>query len=518
MTHFIPLLTFLLFSLPLFTFSQSQRSCSTMDLLEIQLQENPALESRMQEIQEFTQRYIQTHNPDGQRAAIDIPVVVHVVYRTSSENVSLAQIQSQLAVLNADFGTKGLSWPEAANVDIGFCLATVDPSGAPTDGIIRVNTRKRSFSYTNDGVKFAGSGGSDAWPASDYLNMWVCNLGSGLLGYAQFPGGNAATDGVVIDYAYFGTIGTATAPFDLGRTATHEVGHWLGLRHIWGDGGCSVDDNIADTRLSDGPNYGCPTGHVSCGSLDMIENYMDYTDDACMDMFTEGQKAAMLSYFSPGGERESLLSSNGCGTGTAPTCSDGLQNGNETGVDCGGPDCAPCATGGCDAPVVSASAGKKKITLSWGAANGALSYTAYLGPVGGPYTSKTVTSTSVNYGGLSSNTTYEYYVESNCSSGTAASNPATTSTTRVLPGTAPITVYPVPANNFLVIEFGDIANDQVDIILMDVVGKKVFSDRNVEVAEGYIEINLSTLESGVYFVKVRDGSDAEHIRKIVINR
>lgn len=279
---------------------------------------------------------------------VTIPVVVHVVYRTAEENISDAQIQSQMQVLNDDFrrlnSDANNTWSQAADAEIEFCLATVDPNGNPTNGITRTSTTVNGFG-TNDAVKFTSQGGIDAWPRDSYLNFWVCNIGGGILGYAQFPGGAAATDGVVNDYRYTGTNGTATAPFNLGRTATHEVGHWLNLRHIWGDGGCGVDDFVADTPESDAPNYGCAAGHTSCGSADMIENYMDYSNDACMNLFTQGQKTRMQALFAPGGFRASLLSSNGCGSGSQPTCTDGVQNGNETGVDCGG-DCAPCAT--CD--------------------------------------------------------------------------------------------------------------------------------------------------------------------------
>ena len=170
----------------------------------------------------------------------------------------------------------------------------------------------------------------------------------GFLGYAQFPGGPANTNGVVSDYRYFGTTGTATAPFALGRTATHEVGHYLNLYHIWCDGGCGVDDLVGDTPTSDAPNYGCPNGHTSCGTTDMIENYMDYSDDSCMNLYTEGQKNRMHALFGAGGSRVALLSSTACGSAPEPTCTDGIQNGQETGVDCGGPDCDPCQTNGCN--------------------------------------------------------------------------------------------------------------------------------------------------------------------------
>ncbi|MGB1619414.1 MAG: M43 family zinc metalloprotease, partial [Flavobacteriales bacterium] len=251
----------------------------------------------------------------GQSVVVTIPVVFHVLYANSTQNISDAQIQSQLDILNADFRRQNTDqdniWSQAADTEIEFCLASFDPSGAPTNGILRVPTTVSSFG-SNDAMKFTSQGGSDAWPYTDYLNFWVCNIGGGILGYAQFPGGNAATDGVVNGYQYTGTIGTATAPFDLGRTGTHEVGHWLNLRHIWGDGPCGSDDFVADTPESDGANYGCALGHVSCSTEDMVQNYMDYSDDACMNVFSQGQADRMQALFGPGGARVSLLASNGC--------------------------------------------------------------------------------------------------------------------------------------------------------------------------------------------------------------
>jgi len=297
------------------------RNCHAMDVLQQQQQADPAIQQRMQNIEQHTQNYIRSGQANSSsRSVITIPVVVHVIYNTSAQNISDAQILSQIQVLNDDFRRTNAdannTWSQAADSEIEFCLATVDPNGNATTGITRTSTSVSSFS-TNDAMKYSSQGGKDAWPRDQYLNMWVCNIGGGILGYAQFPGsGSAATDGVVMGYKYFGTVGQATAPFDGGRTATHEVGHWLNLRHIWGDGGCGVDDFVDDTPKSDAANYGCSTGHSSCGSTDMVQNYMDYSDDACMNLFTAGQKARMRALFAPGGFRESLLSSNGCGGST----------------------------------------------------------------------------------------------------------------------------------------------------------------------------------------------------------
>jgi hypothetical protein len=301
-----------------------------MDHLNHEIQQDPNRAKVLQDIESHTNNWIKLNKDKSHRAVVTIPVVFHVVYRTTSENISDAQLQSQLDVLTDDFRRLNSdadgTWSQAADTEIEFCLATVDPSGSTTNGVTRTSTTVNGFG-TNDAVKFNSSGGKDAWPAGDYLNFWVCNIGGGILGYAQFPGGSASTDGVVCDYRYTGTIGTATAPFDLGRTATHEVGHWLNLRHIWGDGNCNVDDFVSDTPTSDAPNYGCTPSHVSCSSTDMVQNYMDYSDDGCMNLYTLGQKNRMQALFGSGGSRASLLSSNGCGNGNPPPgCDNNVVN------------------------------------------------------------------------------------------------------------------------------------------------------------------------------------------------
>lgn len=256
------------------------------------------------EVQQFLRRY----RGEGLRSGVvRIPVVVHVVYNTSAQNVSDAQINSQIAVLNEDYrrlNADAGSVPStfagvAADSRIEFQLAVRDPDCNPTTGITRTSTSETSFSYFGDAVKSASTGGHDPWPRDKYLNLWVCNLAGGLLGYASFPGDPATTDGVVIDFEAFGTTGTAASPFDLGRTATHEVGHWLNLLHIWGDDGnaCTGSDNVADTPNQADENYGCPSfPQVSCGNGpngDMFMNYLDYVDDVCMFMFTADQAARM---------------------------------------------------------------------------------------------------------------------------------------------------------------------------------------------------------------------------------
>ncbi|MFZ1790670.1 MAG: zinc metalloprotease [Saprospiraceae bacterium] len=318
-----------------------------MEVLSKNLQENPRLSKIKEKIDQQTQRSIRVSNSKRSfQGVITIPVVVHVVYKDSIQNISNAQILSQIDVLNEDFRRLNDDadnlWPQADDIEIEFCLATLGPNGESTLGFTKTLTNRVSFS-TTDRVKSNSTGGKTGWPSDQYLNIWVCNLSGTTLGYAQFPGGGLpATDGVVIDYQYFGTTGTVQSPFDLGRTTTHEVGHWLNLRHIWGDGDCDFDDFITDTPLADEENYFCDVGHVSCGNVNMVQNYMDYSDDVCMNLFTNGQKKWMRALFEVGGYRQNLLYSNGCGIPESITCNDGIQNGNELGIDCGGNACQPC--------------------------------------------------------------------------------------------------------------------------------------------------------------------------------
>jgi Pregnancy-associated plasma protein-A len=298
--------------------SPSRDWCATMHVHRRLLSESDSYRAARVDIEDIAQAFRSGRRRTERSDVVHVPCVFHVVWRTAAQNISDEQIDSQITVLNQDF--RGAN-PDVAQVPevwqdligdarVEFHRATEDPQGNPTNGITRTQTSKRSFS-ANDAVKFAARGGVDAWPTDSYLNIWVCQLGGGLLGYAQFPGGPAATDGVVITYTGFGTTGTAAAPFNLGRTATHEIGHWFNLYHIWGDDGtgCSGSDEVDDTPNQAVDNQGCPGfPHITCENGpngDMFMNYMDYTDDACMFMFTQGQVDRMEACLA--GPREALF-------------------------------------------------------------------------------------------------------------------------------------------------------------------------------------------------------------------
>jgi len=292
------------------------------------LNEHPSFYSEEIEIEAFTEKWIKKNNNSAQKNIITIPVVVHLVLAADAEYISDNQIHAQIENLNKDFrkGNSDISKiPEefkhlAADIEIEFCLATVVPENESVDiGITRTQAdipdiafRKEEETPQRRIVKHDDLGGKSAWPTDQYLNIWVAETeDNNLLGDATYPGRSLiGEDGVVIDVEAFGTNGTGAS--NLGRTLTHEVGHYLNLKHIWGDKDeCTEDDCVVDTPTQDSVYYGCPDYPVStCGSTDMTMNYMGYVDDACMYMFTIGQKWRMLAALN--GPRSSLLSSNGC--------------------------------------------------------------------------------------------------------------------------------------------------------------------------------------------------------------
>lgn len=291
------------------TIEQVGRSCKTYEVFMEQLKTDPSLQRRMDDIERFTQRYME--DPAAYRlladGTLELPVVINVLYNKPEENISDKQIKSQIDVLNEDFAatnkdlfsTSTYNSVKSGNIQISFVI----------EKVVRKYTTVPVFS-TNNAMKFGNRGGIDATDPDKTLNVWVCNMGGGILGYAQFPGGNKATDGVVLTTRAFGRGNNYDLyeDYDKGRTATHEVGHYFNLSHIWGDRKCG-DDHVGDTPLHATYNFGCPPANKisTCdGSIEMTMNYMDYTDDACMYMFTQGQALRMQATYAVGGPRETL--------------------------------------------------------------------------------------------------------------------------------------------------------------------------------------------------------------------
>ncbi len=313
--------------------------CATMQHLEKSLVQDPTLKQRMVDSEKATRQWILTHvqSKKANTEVIVIPTVVHVIWNSSVENVSDEQILSQIEVLNNDFRLMNADSldeqhpfrPFVIDAKIEFCLAQQDPDGSPTTGITRTQTNVVAWGEDNwDNIKSTVNGGKNNWDPTKYLNIYVVNLDGKILGFAAFPDELASKpdlDGTVIRYEAFGTNGTAgTGEFSLnnkGRTGTHEIGHWLNLKHIWGDSTCG-DDLINDTEKAEEANYGNPTfphrANNTCGSGtngEMFMNYMDYVDDSCMFMFTSGQADRMRA--SLNGPRSGLLTSIGCKLPTA---------------------------------------------------------------------------------------------------------------------------------------------------------------------------------------------------------
>jgi len=317
--------------------------CMTAESEKLKRELNPNLPSK-QDFENWIAKKIKElpYNPNyGIKATRNIPVVVHILYGNATQNVSTAQVISQITALNKDYSATNSdigSVPSAftsviGNMDIQFCLATVDPTGNPTNGIDRISIPVTSISATDIETNY---GLNNMWDPTKYFNIFVGNITGGLLGKAVFPtgsglaglgtGGAPAYDGIMIAYTAFGTTGTAQAPYNKGRSATHESGHWLGLRHIGGDGTCATD-YVADTPTQKGgyaggqfgQNYGCPPYPYTAASectgttAEMTMNYMDYTDDPCMYMFSAGQKLRMDAVLLNSPHRKELLTSTVCG-------------------------------------------------------------------------------------------------------------------------------------------------------------------------------------------------------------
>ncbi len=304
--------------------------CASDAYLQQRLLANANVAGQRAAIENFTRRWIaERQNKLQRREVITIPVVFHIVWRTPEENISDAQIQSQLDVLNTDFRAMNLEIAEVpaifrsaiADAEIEFCLAQTDPDGNATTGITRTQTNVEQigtkFTDGKRAICYTDLGGQDAWNTEHYLNIWIGKSAPTFIGEASYPGMDVpAEDGIRMDFAHIGTLGTVSPPYDLGRTLTHEVGHYLNVQHPWGTGldnpDCSKDDEVGDTpRQSTTFRNECPLHpQVFCGTASMFMNFMNYTDDACMAMFTKGQKARMLATLN--GPRAGLLASTAC--------------------------------------------------------------------------------------------------------------------------------------------------------------------------------------------------------------
>ncbi len=382
-----------------------QRKCGTMEYLALQKAADPTLELRIQNYEQALHKWIENNQDyiNSSKSTITVPVVVHIVYNSSTENISDTRVYEQISILNTDYGGLNTHSMQAfdnglkANTELQFCLAQRTPSGQPTTGIERRQTTLTSFTYVDNAVKYYSKGGLDAWDPTKYINIWVCNLSGGICGYGQFPvGGLTATYGVVINYRYFGKTG-AIAPYNLGGTTSHEIGHCFNLYHIWGDdnGLCTGTDYCNDVPNQANYTYGVHTGVLTDACMTaspgiMYMNFMDYSDDISYANFTPDQKARIAALFVPGGLLYSLTLSDGC------TAVEGAI---------------------CDAPagLTTTSVAATTASLSWNAVTNAVSYNIQYRKSGTTTFSATTSSVNaVTLTGLTSGTTYEYQVQAVC--------------------------------------------------------------------------------------------------------
>lgn len=471
------------------------------------------------------------------RGLVVLPVVFHVMHSGeavgSGNNVSTALINAQLQQLNDDFrrtpGTAGFnSNPVGADLEIEFCMATVDPDGniLAEPGIDRVNAPAiglnspgYSTNYMDNNVKPA-----TIWNPDEYINVWVTPINIfffSVLGYAQFPSltglpglnnneGAASTDGVVVSPETVGSVslpnpqGGATGR---GRTLTHELGHFFGLRHIWGDGGCSVDDFCADTPQSDAANYGCATGTVSCSSADMVENYMDYSDDLCMNIFTQDQKARVDVVLANSPRRASLLNSSACGS-----------------------DEVPCSNPYPAVSDLNATNSGNGILLSWEPIQGSIGCQIRAGLVSSGSFAQTVTVFGseaseffVPGGAIQSGVDYQWQVRCGCSTSplivgpwsstgtfSLGSSSILSSTTSALD--SEFTIYPNPAEDEVFLNVGGAEQIQVFDISGRLVDSRILDDQS----RVQISLDVSNWTKGVYFLSASYPDGQMQRQKLIV--
>jgi hypothetical protein len=470
----------------LLTAQNLQKKCHSNEIIENLFQQNPQLRMQRQSVEEQINHFTATNNLEV-RNDVTIPVVVQIVYRTTSENITDAQVRSQIDALNRDFNkenTDATKIPSvfsgvAANCGIHFQLATTDPQGADTYGIIRHYSSNMTWGVSDD-IKMPEKGGFAPWNPSKYLNIWVCNMGGRSIGFASFPGMPAEYDGIVIDYRAFGTTGTAKAPYSMGRTCVHEVGHFLGLYHIWGDSNCG-DDHINDTPTQEADHKGTPSfpQHSSCNgtqTADMFMNYMDYVNDDAMFMFTNGQKDKMLATLTV--SRSSLMTTNAAN----------LKN--------------VCAV----QEIIVKTVQPTTATLNWDLVSGVKYYTLeYKKQSENTWSSITTTSPSYVIGNLDAETTYECQARTDCDNASFSKKTVfTTKSKTSITGMASEAVrfYPNPVSDIATLSLDGDTFAGKKVTILDASGQVKF-EKMYTTATPSVQLDMSEMGSGIYLIIVQ---------------
>jgi hypothetical protein len=467
----------LLFFLPEFSIAQETgkqhtQHCASMHFLEQQLAEDATMNTHLAQIERQIADSKQQLQTRGGDTIIVIPVVVHVIYGSNVQNISDLQIQTQLNMMNLDFNklnseldkTPALFKPLIADCKIQFKLAARDPDGQPTTGVMRYSRTARNWGTGND-VKNPAKGGIAPWNPQKYLNIWVCNVGDGILGYASFPGCAAALDGIVVDHTAFGTTGTARYPYNKGRTCVHEIGHWLGLFHIWGDKECG-DDLVSDTPMQKGahtgevgtPQYSDCTGLIQ---LDMTMNFMEYVNDASMWLFTEGQKTRMRAVLNNNYLRANLAHSDGA---------------------------TPVISTGCEAikKIAAYVVTDKSLTIAWTAMSYVMSYSViYREATATKWDTLQTEEAQLTFNQLKPETDYQFRVKADC----RVSN------------FSDLTLFPNPATDELNVDFGIKNAETIDVEVIDMNGVSRIHINNQSLAHA-LKLDMHGLANGMYFIVV----------------
>ncbi len=501
--------------------AQQQRFCGTQFYYEQRQESNSVVTLSREDIKKKLADFkAGKKNSTASTALSIIPVVVHVIYNTPEQDISDEQIISQIDALNEDFSATNANIPQIpgvwksliANLNIQFAFARRDENGNETTGITRTFTNNNPFSI-GDQMKYDSTGGHSAWKTSDYFNIWVCNILSGssiVLGFATYPLGDTLIDGVVINYKSFGRTGlNLLSQYNLGRTLTHEIGHWLDLNHIWADdgGGCTNDDGITDTPLQADASYGCPVfPHVSCNNGpggDMFINYMDYTDDRCMMLFTQGQSDHMNNVLTV--VRNTITQNSNAIPLTIPNTDAAIEINSPIGQICKSRI----------SPVIAIkNKGQNPINelkFEWFVDDGSPvleSWSGNLSPGDSAFISvddKKVGAglhvffarmVSVNNDSLDDYTLNNFNSRGFLMSAEAYGCP-------VYPETPQIKIYPVPSADIITIETNYKEAQKATLSIFNAIGKRVYAAEYENSTGEVLHANISGLAEGIYFVQVK---------------
>jgi Pregnancy-associated plasma protein-A/Secretion system C-terminal sorting domain/Fibronectin type III domain len=467
-----------------------------------QIAEHPEMLQKMEALERQTAQFTTSNSVQLRGGQITIPVVVHIIYRTDAENITVAQVQSQIDALNRDFNklnTDAAKVPSefsgtTADCQIRFQLAARDPKANPTTGIVRYATTKTAWG-ANDAVKQPTKGGFANWDPTKYLNIYVCRIGDGILGYSSFPSSPTYLDGVVIDYSVFGTIGSLPASFNKGRTAVHEIGHWLNLLHTWGDLDCG-NDYVNDTPQQKDAHYGNITTpqYSNCtgkATRDMTMNFMEYVNDDCMYMFSAGQKVRMQALLASA--RASILTSDGCLYAKPLTCNVGKPTIN-------------------DIKTTSAN-------ITWNEILGMKKYTIEYKMEGAPtWTVSQTTSLSVSINGLTAGTPYVARVKGECAESLYSEEvkfkTPTVLQTKAVQNTS-FAIYPNPVVHDVNIMFDIVKDGLVSVQIFDSNGVlRTQVAKNLTKTTPAVSLDLTEYPSGFYLV-VAEKDGQRSVKKLL---